>query len=108
MTDERSYPAGVPCWVDTEQPDAAAPRHFYASLFGWSFTDAVPPDAPGTYLIASLEGKDVAAVGLDTGTRRSSGTPTSLSRTPISPRPLYVRQAAASRSNRSTQSPAAG
>jgi uncharacterized protein len=63
MTDERSYPAGVPCWVDTEQPDVDAARHFYASLFGWSFTDAVPPDAPGTYLIASLEGKDVAAVG---------------------------------------------
>ena len=63
MTDERTYPAGVPCWVDTEQPDVDAARHFYAGLFGWTFTDAVPPDAPGTYLIALLDGKDVAAIG---------------------------------------------
>jgi predicted enzyme related to lactoylglutathione lyase len=63
MSDERSYPAGVTCWVDTEQPDVGAARHFYAGLFGWTFTDAVPADVPGTYLIASLEGADVAAIG---------------------------------------------
>ena len=33
MTDERSYPAGVTCWVDTEQPDVDAARDFYASPF---------------------------------------------------------------------------
>jgi len=63
MTDERSYPEGVPCWVDTEQPDVEAARHFYAGLFGWTFVDAIPADAPGTYLIASLDGRDVAAIG---------------------------------------------
>ena len=63
MTDERSYPEGVPCWVDTEQPDVDAARHFYAKLFGWTFSDAVPADAPGRYLIASLDGADVAAIG---------------------------------------------
>jgi uncharacterized protein len=63
MTYERTYPAGVPCWVDTDQPDVDAARHFYASLFGWAFSDAVPPGAPGTYLIASLDGRDVAAIG---------------------------------------------
>jgi uncharacterized protein len=63
MTDERTYPAGVPCWVDTEQQDVEGAQHFYGSLFGWTFTDAVPPDAPGTYLIASLDGQDVAAIG---------------------------------------------
>ena len=63
MTDERSYPEGVPCWVDTEQPDVHAARHFYANLFGWTFFDAVPADAPGKYLIASLGGADVAAIG---------------------------------------------
>jgi predicted enzyme related to lactoylglutathione lyase len=63
MTDERSYPDGVPCWVDTEQPDVEAARHFYAALFGWTFADAIPADAPGTYLIASLDGRDVAAIG---------------------------------------------
>ena len=63
MTDERSYPAGVPCWIDTDQPDVDAARHFYAGLFGWAFSDAIPADAPGTYLIATLDGADVAAIG---------------------------------------------
>ncbi|HEX2400230.1 MAG TPA: VOC family protein, partial [Mycobacterium sp.] len=63
MRDERTYPEGVPCWVDSEQPDVNAARHFYATLFGWTFADAIPADAPGTYLIASLDGKDVAAIG---------------------------------------------
>ena len=63
MTDERTYPAGVPCWVDTEQPAVEAARHFYGGLFGWTFADAVPADAPGTYLVATLDGKDVAAIG---------------------------------------------
>ena len=43
MTDERSYPAGVPCWIDTEQPDVDAARHFYAGLFGWEMA-GVPAD----------------------------------------------------------------
>ena len=63
MSDERSYPAGVPCWVDTDQPDVDPARRFYGDLFGWEFEDAVPAGAPGTYLIASLGGKDVAAIG---------------------------------------------
>jgi predicted enzyme related to lactoylglutathione lyase len=67
MSDERSYPAGVPCWVDTEQPDIDAARDFYASLFGWTFSDAIPDDVPGTYLIASLDGATVAAIGSPQG-----------------------------------------
>ncbi|HET6734193.1 VOC family protein, partial [Mycobacterium sp.] len=63
MTNERSYPSGVPCWIDTDQPDVEAARRFYAGLFGWRFSDAVPADAPGTYLIATLDGDDVAAIG---------------------------------------------
>jgi predicted enzyme related to lactoylglutathione lyase len=62
-TQQRTYPHGVPCWVDTEQPDAAAAADFYSGLFGWTLTDAVPPDAPGTYYIATLDGQDVAGVG---------------------------------------------
>jgi predicted enzyme related to lactoylglutathione lyase len=63
MTDQRTYPAGVPCWVDTEQSDVAGARRFYEGLFGWTFSDAVPAEVPGTYLIASLGGADVAAIG---------------------------------------------
>jgi uncharacterized protein len=57
------YPAGVPCWVDTSQPDPEAAAEFYAGLFGWRFTDRMPADAPGRYLVAQLDGRDVAAVG---------------------------------------------
>jgi predicted enzyme related to lactoylglutathione lyase len=40
-----------------------AARHFYAGLFGWTFSEAIPADVPGTYLIATLDGADVAAIG---------------------------------------------
>lgn len=55
----RTYPHGVPSWVDTEQPDPAAARSFYGALFGWGFEEA----APGvTYWIARLDGRAVAAI----------------------------------------------
>ena len=52
----------MPCWVDTEQPDPDAACRFYGELFGWRFEDAVPADAPGSYQIARLGGRDVAAI----------------------------------------------
>ncbi len=61
--DQRTYPHGVPCWVDTEQPDLAEAAVFYGALFGWHCEDAMPPGAPGSYLIATLDGSDVAAIG---------------------------------------------
>lgn len=67
MTDARTYPHGVPCWVDTEQPDPGAACHFYGELFGWAFDDATPAEAPGSYLIASLGGQDVAAIAPGSG-----------------------------------------
>jgi predicted enzyme related to lactoylglutathione lyase len=70
VDEQRTYPHGVPCWVDTEQPDLEAATRFYGGLFGWTFTDAMPPDAPGSYLIATLDGRDVAAIGPGTQTAR--------------------------------------
>lgn len=64
MSDARTYPSGVPCWIDLEQPDTDAACHFYGALFGWTFEDAVPPDATGSYLVARLDGRDVAAIGI--------------------------------------------
>jgi predicted enzyme related to lactoylglutathione lyase len=58
----RTYPAGVTCWVDTEQPDLDAAAAFYAALFGWTLTDAVPPGAGDPYLVATLDGRDAAAL----------------------------------------------
>jgi predicted enzyme related to lactoylglutathione lyase len=57
------YLPGVPCWIDTTQPDPEAAVAFYGGLFGWDFADAMPPGSPGSYFIARLRGGDVAAVG---------------------------------------------
>jgi predicted enzyme related to lactoylglutathione lyase len=57
------YPPGVPCWVDTAQPDPEAAATFYSGLFGWEFEDRMPADSPGRYFVARLGGFDVAGVG---------------------------------------------
>jgi hypothetical protein len=62
LTDHRRYPHGVPSWVDVTQTDLAAARAFYGELFGWELTDAMPSDAAGAYLVATLDGHDAAAV----------------------------------------------
>lgn len=58
----RTYPTGVPSWIDLEIPDATVVAPFSASVLGWTLTDAMPPGAPGHYLIATLDGKDVGAI----------------------------------------------
>jgi predicted enzyme related to lactoylglutathione lyase len=57
------YPAGVPCWIDTTQPDPQAAAEFYRGLFGWQVEDMMPPNAPGHYFVARLYGRDVAGIG---------------------------------------------
>ena len=63
MLTRDGYPPGVPCWVDTAQPDPEAAAAFYGGLFGWELEDRMPAGAPGRYLVARLHGYDVAAVG---------------------------------------------
>jgi predicted enzyme related to lactoylglutathione lyase len=58
----RSYPSGVPCWVDTQQPDVAAAMDFYGGLFGWEFEDGAPPGTAGRYVIARLDGQEAGAI----------------------------------------------
>ena len=60
------YIPGVPCWVDTLQPDPEAAVAFYGDLFGWELENVMPPDAPGKYFTARLDGGDVAAIGSPT------------------------------------------
>ena len=62
MLERDGYPQGVPCWIDTSQPDPEAAVAFYGGLFGWDFEDAMPPGSAGKYFIARLRGGDVAAV----------------------------------------------
>jgi predicted enzyme related to lactoylglutathione lyase len=54
MGQPRTYPHGVTSWIDTEQPDVEAARHFYAGLFGWRTTGDPP--------VATLDGQEVAAI----------------------------------------------
>jgi uncharacterized protein len=63
MPERNGYIPGVPCWVDTSQPDPRAAVDFYRGLFGWEFEDVMPPGSPGEYFIGRLHGRDVAAVG---------------------------------------------
>lgn len=63
MRDRDGYPAGVPCWIDLAQDDPRAAADFYGPLFGWDLHDAMPPDVPGHYFMASIAGRSVAGVG---------------------------------------------
>jgi uncharacterized protein len=63
MPERDGYIPGVPCWIDTSQPDPGAAVAFYGGLFGWQFEDVMPPEAEGEYFIGRIRGGDVAAVG---------------------------------------------
>jgi predicted enzyme related to lactoylglutathione lyase len=62
MGELRTYPHGVTSWIDAEQPDLQAARVFYAGLFGWTMTDAGPPDTPELYVVATVHGQEVGAL----------------------------------------------
>jgi uncharacterized protein len=63
MLERDGYPPGVPCWVDTAQPDPEAAVRFYSGLFGWEFEDRMPEGSAGQYHVGQLRGRDVAGVG---------------------------------------------
>ena len=72
MPERDGYIPGVPCWIDTSQPDPDAAVDFYSGLFGWTFENQMPPGAEGKYFIARLHGGDVAAVGSIPGSAPST------------------------------------
>ena len=59
MSEREEYPPGVPCWVETLQPDPEAALGFYGPLFGWEFSEP----GPGQYFVARIGGRDVAGIG---------------------------------------------
>jgi uncharacterized protein len=63
MPERDGYLPGVPCWVDTSQPDPEAGAAFYRDLFGWELENVMPPESGSPYYAARLRGRDVAAVG---------------------------------------------
>ncbi len=46
MSETRTYPEGVPSWIDIEQPDLDAAQAFYGGLFDWTFEAATPRMPP--------------------------------------------------------------
>jgi len=72
VLERTEYPPGVPCWIDTAQPDPEAATRFYGGLFGWEFEDQMPAEAPGSYFMAGLQGRDVAAIS----SQQDGGPPT--------------------------------
>ncbi len=63
MPERDRYIPGVPCWIDTNQPDPEAAVAFYSGLFGWEIEDVIPPGVEGNYFIARIRGGDVAGIG---------------------------------------------
>ena len=62
MPEREGFPAGVPAWIDSAQPDVDAAIAFYGGLFGWQFDDRAPSDSDDRYVVATLDGKTVAAI----------------------------------------------
>lgn len=62
MSERDGFQPGVPCWVDTWQPDADAAVSFYTQLFGWEAEDTMPDGVDGQHYMCRLRGRDVAAV----------------------------------------------
>jgi hypothetical protein len=73
MSQPRTYPDGVPSWVDTEQPDPSAAQDFYTRLFGWEFTTVSPPGTP-VYAVATLAGRDVGGMAAAEGSAAAWNT----------------------------------
>jgi uncharacterized protein len=58
MSQRDGYEHGVPCWIETWQPDADAAAGFYSRLFGWEVERA----GDGAFM-CRLRDRDVAFVG---------------------------------------------
>jgi predicted enzyme related to lactoylglutathione lyase len=64
LSERSGYQQGVPCWVDTWQPDADAAVAFYTQLFGWEAEETTTPGSDRRFFfMCSLRGRDVAGIG---------------------------------------------
>lgn len=65
------WPAGTPCWVDIAVSDVRTSCRFYEAVLGWSFPEAEADG--GGYVMASVDGHDVAGIGPRTPPERPAG-----------------------------------
>ena len=62
MSERDGFVPGVPCWVDTWQPDAQAAVAFYTQLFAWETENTMPAGVDGEHHMCRVRGRDVAAI----------------------------------------------
>ena len=72
MPERVGFPAGVPAWIDLRQPDPGSAASFYSGLFGWRYENRMSSGSP-SYMVASLDGRDVAAIGAPIGPQIGQG-----------------------------------
>ena len=97
MPERDGYIPGVPCWIDTSQPDPEAAVDFYGGLFGWEFEDVMPRGSPRQVLHRPDPRRRRRRGRLASPRARRRwrcGTPTSGSRAPTRPRPRSATPAA--------------
>ena len=54
MPERDGYIPGVPCWVDTSQPDPESVLDFYSGLFGWEFENVMGDDSGIKYYVGRI------------------------------------------------------
>jgi predicted enzyme related to lactoylglutathione lyase len=63
MSERDGYQHGVPCWVDTWQPDLEAAVGFYTGLFGWEAEETSPPGASRRHFMCTMRRRRVTGIG---------------------------------------------
>jgi uncharacterized protein len=74
MGERTEYTPGTFCWVDLTTTDQEAAKAFYTGLFGWEIEDSPVGDGV-VYSMASLGGKNVAAISPQPEMLRKAGAP---------------------------------
>jgi uncharacterized protein len=63
MSERDGFQAGVPCWVDTWQPDIDRAVAYYTALFSWEAEETSPPGAERRHFMMSMRGRRVTGIG---------------------------------------------
>jgi predicted enzyme related to lactoylglutathione lyase len=74
MGERTQYTPGTFSWADLTTTDQDAAKSFYGELFGWEYTDN-PVGDDAVYTMASIDGKDVAAISSQPQQQREAGVP---------------------------------
>ena len=74
MAERERYTPGTFCWADLATTDQDAAKTFYAGLFGWEIED-MPIGDGHVYSMATIGGRDVAAISAQPQQQRDAGVP---------------------------------